>query len=117
MAKTKQSAPESTVDKKYLYQPGQSGNPAGRPAGTRNKLSERYLARLAAHFEEYGLTAIERVFDESPRDYLTLVSKLIPKTLIADLTVGNGALELDNNQRTRIAESWLLSQEDNKNGN
>ena len=116
MAKQSQSKPESTVDKKYLYQPGQSGNPAGRPAGTRNKLSERYLARLAAHFEEHGLTAIERVFDESPRDYLTLVSKLIPKTLIADLTVGNGALDLDANRRARIAEEWICSREESGHG-
>lgn len=37
---------------------GTSGNPAGRPAGSRNKLSEMFLEDLAADWERNGADAI-----------------------------------------------------------
>jgi hypothetical protein len=33
------------------FEPGQSGNPAGRPKGARNKLSEVFLQALAEDFD------------------------------------------------------------------
>jgi len=30
----------------HLYKPGQSGNPNGRPKGSRNKLGEAFIAAL-----------------------------------------------------------------------
>lgn len=41
------------------FKPGQSGNPAGRPKGTRNKLSENFVARFTRHpFKSARLTTI-----------------------------------------------------------
>ena len=37
--------------KKYAFKPGQSGNPAGRPKGSRNKLAETFLADVYAEWE------------------------------------------------------------------
>ena len=34
------------------FKPGQSGNPRGRPKGSRHKLSERFFAELCEDWEE-----------------------------------------------------------------
>lgn len=63
---------------KRLFKPGQSGNPAGRPKGTRNKLSENFVAALYADFEEHGIRAIQDMRTEKPGDYVKVVASLIP---------------------------------------
>jgi hypothetical protein len=64
------------------------GNPGGpgRPVGSRNKLSEYFLHELAYHFEEHGREAIERIFEDSPGEYLRVIASLIPKELILEQT-------------------------------
>lgn len=62
-----------------LYKGMPSLNPAGRPKGSRNKLSESFIARLYAHFEEYGPSAIDAVYSESPVDYLKVIASVVPK--------------------------------------
>ena len=43
--------------KKYAFKPGQSGNPTGRPKGSRNKLAETFLADVYAEWETGGKQA------------------------------------------------------------
>jgi len=64
------------------------GNPGGpgRPKGSKNKLSEYVLRELSEHFEEHGREAIERLFENSPGEYLRVVASLIPKELILERT-------------------------------
>jgi hypothetical protein len=52
-----------------LFRPGQSGNWAGRPKGSRNKLSEIFLKALADDFEAHGKGVVEKVRAERPHDY------------------------------------------------
>ena len=74
--------PDNTGEKQDTrFQPGQSGNPAGRPKGARNKVSETLLETLAEHFEKHGKDAIEKVYAESPRDYLKIVASLVPRQM------------------------------------
>ena len=61
------------------WQKGQSGNPAGRPKGARNLLSESVLKELINHWEENGLDAIDRTCKEQPAAYLRAVLSLVPK--------------------------------------
>lgn len=63
----------------HLYKPGQSGNPNGRPKGSRNRLGEAFLQALASDFDQHGVDAIEKVRTEKPHEYLKVVASLLPK--------------------------------------
>ena len=61
------------------WQKGESGNPAGRPKGARNRLSESVLNELISHWELNGRDAIERTCKDQPGAYLRAVLSLVPK--------------------------------------
>jgi hypothetical protein len=63
------------------FQPGQSGNPGGKPAKARNRLQGKFLNALADDFEEHGRKAIERCREEDPPAYLRAIVALMPKEL------------------------------------
>jgi hypothetical protein len=75
---------EATPEKTRLappWQPGQSGNPAGRPKGSRNKLGEAFIEALHTDFENEGAAAIVRCRVEKPDAYLKVIASILPKEL------------------------------------
>jgi Family of unknown function (DUF5681) len=58
---------------------GQSGNPAGKPVGTRNAFSAVFIGDLTASWAEHGATVLERVAKSDPARYLGVASSLIPR--------------------------------------
>lgn len=72
---------ENTDDKPWLFKPGESGNPNGRPKGSRNKLSEAFIKALADDFAEHGVEAIQQLRLESKDKYCNVIAKLMPKLM------------------------------------
>src|SRR5262245_65856854 len=63
------------------WKPGQSGNPKGRPPGSRNKLGDAFVEALCKDFLEHGAKAIVACRETKPEVYLTVISKVMPKEL------------------------------------
>jgi hypothetical protein len=62
-----------------LWQSGQSGNPAGRLRGSRNKLTEEVICALLRDFRQHGQKAVARVRQTQPAAYLKILALLCPR--------------------------------------
>lgn len=63
------------------FKPGQSGNPKGRKAGSRNALSEAFISALNQDFEKHGVAVIQAVREDDPAAYLKIIASIVPKDL------------------------------------
>ena len=68
------------------FKPGKSGNPHGRPVGSKNKLSEDFLQALTENFAKHGKQAIDRVVKDEPAQYLKIIAGLMPKELLLQVS-------------------------------
>src|SRR5262245_43273950 len=59
--------------------PGQSGNPEGRPKGSRNNLSEEFFRDLCDAWQAFGKPALETMAILYPAEFVRMVLSLIPK--------------------------------------
>ena len=64
------------------FKPGISGNPNGRPKGSRNRLTDQVLKSIADDFAQHGAEVLERVRREEPATYLKMIVSLLPRELI-----------------------------------
>ena len=84
MSKADATDSDSTVRKHRQrglipWKPGQSGNPKGRPKGSRNKLSEDFFRDLCEAWQAFGKPALETMAMLYPAEFVRLVASLLPK--------------------------------------
>ena len=63
------------------WKPGQSGNPKGRPKNARQTLSDKFLAAMLLAWEDQGKSAIDRVIEERPHEFIKAVAAILPKEM------------------------------------
>ena len=76
------AATDTRVEKHSNLKPwvkGQSGNPKGRPLGSRNRLGENLLQVLADDFEEFGAETVVKIRTRDPGTYLKIICNTLPK--------------------------------------
>ena len=83
-----EETPKKSPSSKLMppWQPGQSGNPAGRPKGARSKLGEDFLEALLDDFRDNGAEAIRLMRAEKPNEYARMIAGILPKELDANVT-------------------------------
>ena len=77
------------TDKPHLYKEGETGNPNGRPQGSKNKVPADIAKQVVACYEKMGgLEAMVEHFSQ-PRNrtlfYTRMLAPLMPKTVEATL--------------------------------
>ena len=76
------------------WKPGQSGNPAGRPKGARNRLGSAFLEALEADFNAHGIHALQQVRETKPEVYIRVVADLLPKEANINVEAGEAFVNL-----------------------
>jgi len=67
------------------FQPGQSGNPDGRPPGARGRFTEQFYRDLAATWASHGKKAMELTAAIEPAKFIAICASLIPRSVQLDL--------------------------------
>ena len=79
MAKCRSDNTEKKQRNLIPYKPGQSGNPKGRPKGSRNKLSEEFFRDLCDVWEAFGKPALMAMAWTDPVAFVRVAAQLMPK--------------------------------------
>ncbi len=86
------------------WKKGQSGNPAGRPKGARDKLSEAMFKEACEHWKKHGVGALDQVRNENPARYLQFMSTILPKS--QDVLIDEHSNWVINAQPALSDEEW-----------
>lgn len=76
------------------WKPGQSGNPAGRPRGKRDAITQAFLNDLEDAWRRHGPRALDEAAETDPVAFCKLTASLVPRDIKLTTDVGENFLEL-----------------------
>jgi inosine-uridine nucleoside N-ribohydrolase len=91
----------SKANLKPAWQPGQSGNPAGRQKGSRNRLAEELLSAFCEAWEERGRKSLDYMILTDPVAFVRAAVALVPRHIEAEIetkpiyVISDGSLSMD----------------------
>jgi|SRR3954447_5023620 hypothetical protein len=85
------------------YRPGESGNPAGRPRGSRNRLADQFIFDLHNSWIEHGVDALARCARDEPGVYVRVIAGLMPRDIGISVTATVDAVDFAQNFRAALA--------------
>ncbi len=68
------------------WRPGQSGNPSGRPIGSRSAFSSAFLSDLMAVWQEHGRETMVHCAKHDPSLFFGICSRVLPKDVAVSIT-------------------------------
>jgi hypothetical protein len=77
---------------------------AGRPLGSKVRLSEKFLTELGKDFNKHGAEVIQQVRKNSPEIYLRVIAQLVPKEMLTRLEVSAEVATRTN--PNRLSAAW-----------
>ena len=110
--------PESTGGKQVTgreltrFKPGQSGNPKGRPQGSRHKICEAFLRDFYEAWEALGRPALLAAAWTKPAEFVKVAASLLPKEVEQTITTINMDRMTDEqlvfvgNDAARMPRTW-----------
>src|SRR3954463_1869262 len=91
------------------FLPGESGNPAGRKVGSKNRFTEDFWRDLHTVWQEHGLQAMRDMVLTDPAKFVTVAAHLIP----TEVEVSDRSYVLVVPARAESVEAWLRQREIN----
>lgn len=79
---------DHTNDHRYSHlkpwKPGESGNPAGRPKGARNKFAQDFVQAFAEHWAVHGVKSLDHLAENDQATYCRIAVGILPKVVEMD---------------------------------
>jgi hypothetical protein len=85
------------------FPPGVSGNPAGRPRGSRNRLADAFITDVRDVWEMHGRDALERVARDQPEVLVKVVASLMPRDVDISVSATVSATSFAENFRHALS--------------